>query len=84
MDDMDEEFVGKIHDFVENQDREQLRRLMNMDEPRETDAEWKRDYGYRRGSSCASCKFREAYVCEKHDADIFEDYICDLYEDYLK
>jgi hypothetical protein len=85
---MDKELEEKVSDFIENQDREQLRRLMNMEEERESDAEWKRDYHYDLGIAveCSGCRYAsgnpfEDVVCSKHDAVVEETYSCDLYEE---
>jgi hypothetical protein len=78
---MDKEFTDKLHDFVENQDREQLRRLMNMGEERETDMKWKMDYNYHCSRSCELCRyFSREFLCLKHDAEVYEKWVCDLYE----
>lgn len=80
---MDKELENKVSDFIENQDREQLRRLMNMgeEEERESDAEWKRDYHYHSKIGCGMCRYYRGCVCSKHDAMVEETYSCDLYEE---
>lgn len=85
---MDKELGGKVSDFIENQDREQLRRLIDMDEYdvdfNYNKDEWKKKFNLTSADCCASCNYGKSVnndylLCEKHNDHVEFCYICDLF-----